>query len=71
MNTKKAISAISKQLNKDFRLEIEVVIYRKDGTFFWARIAKQPIQDELSDLLHAFITVKDITLQKQSEHQQY
>jgi len=69
MNTKKAISAISKQLNKDFRLEIEVVIYRKDGTFFWARIAKQPIQDELSDLLHAFITVKDITLQKQSEHQ--
>lgn len=48
--------------------EIEVVHYRKDGTWFWGRERGQSILDEKGNVLEYFAMVEDVSTIKEKEH---
>ncbi len=55
------------KLGKSFSLEI--VMYRKDGSWFWARVKGQPILDANGQVMHYFSFIEDITTVKIQEEQ--
>jgi PAS domain S-box-containing protein len=49
--------------------DLEMVYYRKDGTYFWSRIRGQMILDEKGDSSLYFAMVEDISAEKQTREQ--
>ncbi|HTI91606.1 MAG TPA: ATP-binding protein [Puia sp.] len=46
---------------------IEVIHYRKDGSYFWGRVKGQSILDEKHENVQYFAMIEDITVQKKME----
>jgi PAS domain S-box-containing protein len=66
---KKKIPRTFEKLSSDSALDIEFTMYRSDGSHFWARIKKQEILDEKGKMLDAFVTIEDVSQQKEIEQQ--
>ena len=48
---------------------IEVIHYRKDGSWFWGRLKGQSILDEKGNVKQYFAMIEDITIEKEKEEQ--
>ncbi len=48
---------------------IEVIMYRKDGTWFWGRLKGQAIQNDHGQTIQYFGMLDDITTEKEKEEQ--
>lgn len=47
--------------------KVELKHYRKDGSWFWARVNGQAIHDSKGEFLHYFSSVEDVTVEKLSQ----
>ncbi|SIN66137.1 PAS domain S-box protein [Algoriphagus halophilus] len=62
---------LKRMLESFFKKEpfkVELKHYRKDGTWFWARVNGQVILDKKGDFLHYFTLVEDVTEEKISKN---
>ncbi|MEO5890585.1 MAG: PAS domain S-box protein, partial [Ferruginibacter sp.] len=48
---------------------IEVIHYRKDGSWFWGRLKGQSVLDEKGKVTQYFAMIEDITIEKEKEEQ--
>lgn len=56
-------------LSSGQNFDVEIAHYKKDGTHFWGRVKSQSTFDQSGELLHSFVTVEDISVQKEQEDQ--
>ena len=66
------MDAINKMLEAFYAgkgFNIEVINYRKDGSWFWGRIKGQSILDEKGNVRQYFAMIDDITIEKEKEEQ--
>ena len=62
---------LKKMLDSFFKKEpykVELKHYRKDGTWFWARVNGQAVLDKKGNFLHYFTLVEDVTEEKISKN---
>ena len=48
---------------------VEIIHYRKNGSYFWGRLKGQPIVDEKGNVKQYFSMMEDITIEKKKEEQ--
>jgi PAS domain S-box-containing protein len=66
------MDTIKKMLNAFYEgkaFNIEVVTYRKDGSYFWGRLKGQAILDEHGNVRQYFAMIDDISIEKENEEQ--
>tara|TARA_R110002012_G_scaffold286251_2_gene477709 strand:+ start:21933 stop:25943 length:4011 start_codon:yes stop_codon:yes gene_type:complete len=60
-------SMLNSFFNKE-QFKIELKHYRKDGSWFWARINGQAIHDKSGGFIHYFTQVEDVTEEKKTQN---
>lgn len=66
------LDAIRKMLDAFYTgkgFNIEVIMYRKDKSWFWGRLKGQSVLDERGNVVQYFAMLEDITIEKETEEQ--
>ncbi len=63
------LQLVREQLNQGESAKAELLLYRKDGTPFWADINTVPIRNEHGQLTHFVSVMREATERKQAEEQ--
>lgn len=61
------VDLISKRLADGRTANMELVMYRKEGSFLWSRITVNPVLDSDNEQTHWILVLQDITAQKEGE----
>lgn len=67
LTNKRVLAKISKSFKTGESIDEEVIIYRKDGTSFWAKIKAQSNQTQVNDKRQYFAIIEDVTAEKNAK----
>jgi PAS domain S-box-containing protein len=64
-----AIARLREAFNKDTEYTTELLLYRKDGTPFWATVSLAPVADSRGRLTHFVGVITDVTERRRAEEE--
>ena len=68
LTTQADLDAIRRGLHgADHSVDVELLNYRKDGSYFWSQLIVSPVHDEEGVLIYYFGSQKDVTARRRAE----
>jgi PAS domain S-box-containing protein len=62
-----SIDALTRAYQNNLSIDLEIIIYRKDRSWFWANVKLQPLERDANDKAEFFSIIEDISEKKLAE----